>query len=238
MSDSPATSDAFLERCLGYPVIRLRDAESVGEGLSVAARHLDWMLDVKIRADRVADVALLTERGFRVIDTNVQLTRAAGELIFDGASCRFAAPGDEAAVRAVAASSFSQTRFHLDPRIPKADADRVKEEWAGNFFSGKRGEWMVIAEEGDQVAGFVQVLRGSGDSLVIDLVAVRLGSRGKGLGRAMIGFAAQTCLGRPVGMVVGTQISNVRSLRLYESLAFRVSDAHYVLHLHRQDLRQ
>jgi ribosomal protein S18 acetylase RimI-like enzyme len=86
--------------------------------------------------------------------------------------------------------------------------------------------------------GFVQVLRGKGDSLVIDLVAVRPGSRGKGLGRAMIAFAAQACLGQPAPMVVGTQISNLRSLRLYESLAFRVSAAEYVLHLHRQDLRQ
>jgi GNAT superfamily N-acetyltransferase len=238
MNDSVATRDAFLERCLGYPVIRLRNAAALEAGLAQVSGKRAWMLDVKVGVRRVAEVAALTERGFRVIDTNVQLTRRPGASVPGAASCRFAIATDEAAVRGVAAGSFSQTRFHLDPRIPKASADRIKEEWAGNFFSGSRGEWMVVAEDGGVVAGFAQILRDASGSLVIDLIGVQPSSRGKGLGRSMIAFASQACLGRAAPMIVGTQIGNTGSQRLYENLGFRVTDASYVLHLHREDLRQ
>jgi len=237
MSDTPANRDAFLERCLGHPVFRLRNPDAVEQALAQASSHPQWMLEVKVPVGRVADVAALTERGFRVIDTNVQLSRSAAEFSADGVAARHAKPQDEAAVRAVAATSFSQTRFHLDPRIEKSSADRVKEEWAGNFFSGKRGEWMIVAEDQGRVAGFLQLLRGVDGSLVIDLVGVLPGSRSKGLGRSMIAFAGQTCLGRAASMTVGTQVANTGSLRLYENLGFRVSGAWYVLHLHRGDLR-
>jgi len=237
MNDSVATRDAFLERCLGYPVFRLRNAAALEEGLGLASPHRAWMLEVKVAVARVAEVAALTGRGFHLVDTNVQLSRPAGAFAVEDVHCRHAEPADEATVRAVAASSFSQTRFHLDPRIGKRGADRVKEEWAGNFFSGKRGDWMIVAEDGGVVAGFLQVLRAAGGELVIDLVGVRPGSRGKGLGRSMIAFAAHACLGVSAPMIVGTQIANSGSLRLYENLGFRVSSASHVLHLHREDLR-
>jgi GNAT superfamily N-acetyltransferase len=237
MNDSVVTRDAFLERCLGYPVFRLRDAAALEQGLAQTSSHREWMLEVKVAVDRVADVGALTERGFRVIDTNVQLSRPAASFAAETVVCRHARPIDEAAVRAVAAASFTQTRFHVDPRIPKASADRVKEEWAANFFAGKRGEWMIVAEDGGRVAGFLQALRGAGGNLVIDLVGVLPGNRSKGVGRSMVAFAARSCLEREAPMIVGTQIGNSGSLRLYENLGFRVSGASYVLHLHREDLR-
>jgi dTDP-4-amino-4,6-dideoxy-D-galactose acyltransferase len=196
------------------------------------------MLEIKVDVSRVSDVRDLTERGFRVIDTNVQLTlpgapAVSGSLL----SCRHAVSTDEAAVRAIAAKSFTQTRFHLDPRIPQASANRVKEEWAGNFFAGRRGDWMIVAEDCGQVAGFLQALRTADDTLVVDLIAVRPESRGQGLGRSMIEFAGQSCFGGLGRTSVGTQISNIRSLRLYERMGFRISAAYYVLHMHRRDLR-
>jgi ribosomal protein S18 acetylase RimI-like enzyme len=237
MSDSAATRDGFLERCLGYPVFRLQNAAALEEGLAQASSHPRWMLEAKVAVGQVADVAALTARGFRVIDTNVQLERPAGAFPAGARSARHAQPADEAAVRAVAATSFSQTRFHLDPRIGGTDADRVKEQWAGNFFAGKRGEWMIVAEDGGRVAGFLQAFRTANRRLVIDLIGVEPGSRSKGLGRSMIPFAGQACLGAAAPMIVGTQVANLRSLRLYESLGFRVMGASYVLHLHREDLR-
>ena len=236
MNDGVANRDAFLERCLGYPVFRLPGAAALAEGLAQASSHLKWMLEVKIAVGELGDVAALTKRGFRVVDTNVQLARPAGTFAKGAAACRHAKPADEAAVRAVAAASFSQTRFHLDPRIGKANADRVKEEWAGNFFAGKRGEWMIVAEERGRVAGFLQALRAKNGSVVIDLIGVAPDSRSLGLGRSMIAFAGEACAAN-APMIVGTQIANSGSLRLYENLGFRVTGASYVLHLQSEDLR-
>lgn len=231
----PWARDAFLEQWLRYPVFRLREPGAAGEAIAQAAAHDQWMIETRVPVDRVADLALVTAHGFRLIDTNVQLARAAGSNDAETAGCRFAVAADEAEVRAIAAHAFSQTRFHLDPQIPKALANRIKEEWVGNFFAGRRGEWMIVAEHDRRVSGFCQVLRSAGDVLVIDLIAVAERGRGRRLAAAMIEYAAAACLGRPGAMIVGTQIANVRSLALYTRLGFSVSSASYIFHLHSQD---
>ncbi len=173
--------------------------------------------------------------GFRLVDTNVQLTRVAAPLKGSRGRCRFARPDDEPAVRGIAGSSFTQSRFHLDPEIPNATADRLKASWAGNFFTGKRGDWMVVAEEAGEVCGFLQLLRKSSECLIIDLIAVAKEQQGKGLGKEMIAFAAHACLKQPAAMLVGTQIANFGSLALYTRLGFEISSASYVLHLHQRE---
>jgi RimJ/RimL family protein N-acetyltransferase len=83
------------------------------------------------------------------------------------------------------------------------------------------------------VSGFLLVLER--DRLgVVDLVAVEPRVRGTGAAGALVGTwrAASPHLER---IVVGTQISNVRSLRAYGKLGFRVCSATHVLHRHPGD---
>jgi hypothetical protein len=54
---------------------------------------------------------------------------------------RMAIASDEVVVRAIATRSFASSRLHLDPRIPKAVADRSRAEWAGNFFHDRAMRW-------------------------------------------------------------------------------------------------
>jgi GNAT superfamily N-acetyltransferase len=230
---APFVEDGFLAQCLGYPVIRLRTAEAASQAIAHAARYPRWMIETKVAVGDVATTRELEDLGFRLVDTNVQLTRAAPAVVAAGDSrCRMAVPTDETAVRRIAATSFSKTRFHLDPRIPDTAANLVKEEWAANFFKGRRGDWMIVAGDDQGLTGFLQSLRAADGAVIIDLIAVSERGRNKGLGRAMIEFAATQCLGHATPLVVGTQIANVASLALYDSLGFRVSQASYVLHLH------
>lgn len=227
--------DDFLGRCLGHPVLRLRVPSAAGEAIAAAQEHPEWMIEARVPADRPDDAAALARHGFRIVDTNVQLTRAP-RAAAAAPRCRLARPADEPAVRAIAGSGFSQTRFHLDSRIPKADANRVKEEWAANYFRGKRGEWLVVAEDAEGVCGFNLVLRTPRDSLVVDLIAVAERGRRRGFGAELMEFAASECLGRPAEVAVGTQVANVNSLGLYVKLGFRPVNATYVFHLHRAEL--
>lgn len=224
--------DPWLSGLLGKPSYHLGDGDS-GTALAGLPGG-EAFVDAKVPVADVPRLVRLQDAGFRVIDTNVQLARAAGPLGAGDTRARFAAPDDAAAVRELAAAAFVQSRFYLDPLISDASASRVKAEWAGNFFAGKRGDWMVVAEEDSAVAGFLQLLRGD-DSVVIDLIAVAPGSRGRGIARSMIAFAASRCLERDAALTVGTQIGNPGSLALYESLGFSVVSAQYVLHLHRGD---
>ena len=106
----------------------------------------------------------------------------------------------------------------------------MKEAWAGNYFDGKRGEGLLVAERDGTVGGFLQVLE-RGDAGTIDLVALDPALRGSGAFAALI----RTWLVRRPAIarvVVGTQISNVRSLRAYGRVGFRVCAASYILHCH------
>ena len=133
----------------------------------------------------------------------------------------------------IAAEAFVYDRFHRDPAIGGVTASRIKADWAGNFFAGGRGEWMVTAGAPGKPEGFLQLLKGDDGAVAIDLVAVPLAHRGKGLARAMIAFAAEACLGRaathasrhPAGEpAIAVAVSG--------RLGFHVTGANYVFHLH------
>jgi ribosomal protein S18 acetylase RimI-like enzyme len=161
------------------------------------------------------------------MDTNVQLRRSGTPLAEGPASVRPAKMDDAAAVRVLAAEAFIYDRFHRDPQIGHETASRLKAEWAGNYFAGRRGDRMIVAEDQQGICGFLQLLS-TNNAAVIDLIAVDVRCRGKGIGRSMIALAAKGAR----DMVVGTQIANLPSLALYEKLGFQFASASYVLHLH------
>ncbi len=90
---------------------------------------------------------------------------------------------------------------------------------------------MVVAEMEGRVAGFNQLLRGSRGERVIDLIGVHPDFRRQGLGRALC-LAAEQHADGAAAMLVGTQVANIPSVRLYESLGYRLAHAHYVFHRH------
>lgn len=212
--------DAWLSQILGKPAWHLSGADfSAPEGHA--------FIDAKIAVDDVPAILALQAKGFAVMDVNVLLERPAGALARLGAA-REAMPDDASAVTSLASEVFVYDRFHRDPAIGHATASRLKAEWAGNYFRGARGDRMIVAEDGGHVCGFLQLLTAADGATVIDLIAVGPQNRGRGCARAMITLAAAD--GRP--MRVGTQIANLPSLALYESLGFRIASASYVLHLH------
>ena len=224
-------ADAWLGSILGRPAWTVTEQGSTPLGeLSKAPAFATAKLD----ASATGDVAALEGLGFRAVDMALTFDTSEAQL-GSSTAARFARPGDQSRVEAIAGSAFRYSRFHLDPRLPKALADRVKAAWAGNWFRGKRGDGMVVAEAGGRVAGFLQLLWAPQDCLVIDLIAVDAESARKGLARGMIGFAREKGTGdarRPRSMRVGTQAANIPSVRLYESLGFRLRGAQFVLHYH------
>lgn len=176
----------------------------------------------------VASGENLTKLGFFLVDTNVTY-------LYEGNApehqarvfVREARTEDENAVRAIASNIFSLTRFHVDPYIDINVAHKMKADWAGNYFSGKRGDLMLVAEMDGKVVGFNQILLRE-DMAIIDLIGVAKEAQGQGVGRALIGYMQKTY----TKILVGTQLSNNNSIALYEKMGFRYNDAHYVFHYH------
>lgn len=230
--------DEFLGQCLGRPVFRLQSAAAAPAALAAARAHGDWMIEARVAVEDVGALARLTAVGFRVIDTNVQLDCAPAALASVAISSdrwriRRAEAADRDVVRELCAAQMTTSRFHLDPRIGAEASARVKRDWVGNFFDGKRGDRLYVVDARDHVAGFLLVLE-RGTLGVIDLIAVEPRVRGTGAAGALVAVWRNDCplLER---IVVGTQISNTRSLRAYGKLGFKVCGATYVLHRHPGD---
>jgi ribosomal protein S18 acetylase RimI-like enzyme len=231
----PLLPDEFLAGIIGRPSFRVelppRGCDDAAIETIRAAQQQPVFLHARLPTDSLAAVAQLEAIGFRLIDTNVTLEcTAAGQYAVAGAT-RPARRDDRDAVMALAASSFAHSRLHLDPAIPTAVADRSRAEWAGNFFAGKRGDHMIVGESDRALAGFAQLLGPRDGVLTIDLIGVAPPFRRRGIAHTLI--AASAAIAGTQTLRVGTQIANTASLRLYETLGFRVVGSRYVLHYHR-----
>lgn len=134
----------------------------------------------------------------------------------------------------IASQSFTQSRFHKDRKIDFDTACIVKHEWVKNFFYGNRGDAMVIAEnENKQIIGFLLLILGNNNHWYIDLIAVDSYYRGKNIATKMfLYFIESSKLDQDQSILVGTQLSNNISIKLYEKLGFIYYGANYVYHSH------
>lgn len=231
--------DSWLAAIFGRPVWRV-DATKSGDGLSALESAGSVFAYAKCEVSRVSEVGALSDIGFRVVDTaltfeGVASAGSVSRCVSVGQVIRYANQNDPDTVCGIASRAFRFSRFHLDPQVPAGVADRIKASWAGNYFSGERGDGMVVAETNGQVVGFLQLLWGQEETLIIDLIGVAPESQGQGIARAMICYAAMNGIGdhrQPARIRVGTQAANTPSMRLYESLGLRMHSAQYVMHYH------
>jgi len=231
-TESTLTADVWLTDIFDCPVLRV-GTDPAGAPLSTLDSSQRFFAYAKLDVRQVNRLSMLTDAGFRVVDTALTFNGAiSGD---SGSHVRFARPEDRAQVVRIAGSAFRFSRFHLDPLVPPGVADTIKSSWAANYFEGKRGDGMVVAERDGQVVGFLQLLRAPQDRLIIDLIGVDPAWQGQGLGREMILHAARHGIGdggMPAELTVGTQAANTPSVRLYESLGMRLASAQYVAHHH------
>lgn len=235
MSGGRFEPDPWLSEKLGKPAFHCSSLPSDKESVAALRQRLSGKLfaDARVEVSNSAGAGTAREVGFSLIDVGLKF-RAAHEAITGPEEAdlqvTFAEASMADAVGLIAEQNFRFDRFHRDPQISHAAADAIKLDWARNYFSGLRGDWMVVALDAREPVGFLQLLRGKQDDLIIDLIAVSAAHQRKGIARAMISFATAHCSSGPV--MVGTQASNVASIRLYESIGFRFELAHYVFHHH------
>jgi ribosomal protein S18 acetylase RimI-like enzyme len=234
--DFAITADHWLGERLGKPTWRVVAATQGTEPLESLASRGKLFAYAKVPVTALTSVQALVAEGFFPVDVAVAFEGpAVGGTAAE--ACRYARADDRDAVTRIAGQTFEFSRFHLDPKIPREIADRLKAQWTASFFSGGRGDAMAVATVAGEVVAFLQLFYLPGDTLLIDLIGVARGFQGRGIARELIRFACtQPAPGRaaPGRVKVGTQIANTRSVRLYESLGLRLTDAQYVLHLHRE----
>ncbi len=221
--------DEWLTEVMRRHVFRVQgsgDASAIETHLREQARAFYF---AKVATDRVFDVQALAALGFVVVDTNVTFELAAEPTLVSSVDVGDIQPGEEEATLAIAGSAFRYSRFHLDPLVGLDLAHHVKREWIANYVKRVRGDTLLVARERGRVLGFLAPIVAHGTA-VIDLVAVAPDANGRGVGSALCAAFSARYRGMP--RIVGTQIANVPSIRLYTKLGFVLSKSAYVLHLH------
>lgn len=240
-SDSPKqsrfTSDEFLSDLLGIPALQL---SGHGSDVSVGNQSAGTFVWTKVPTEKLERIDELLRFGFKIVTTEIQLAYPVVDAVRSTpvrssesrVSVRSALPVDEESVCEIAATAFTEDRFHRDPKVGVAAARRIKRAWVENFFKGERGDRMLLAEGSDgAVAGFVQLLD-LPDATVIDLIAVDPSAQGNGVGRALAEAVLDDSRGSSREVRVGTQLTNTRSLKLYMELGFSIVASSHVLHRH------
>lgn len=226
--------DRWLASVIGRPAYTVKAAASAGSDPATIVGRLQregGFASAKLPATTVAQANRLVDAGFRVVDMALRFARQAGKGAAVPAT-RDAVPEDELRVREIAGIAFTCSRFHLDPRFPKDLANRIKAEWAGNYFRRQRGDAMLVAEADGVVAGFCQLILKDGRT-IIDLIAVDPAFSRRGLARQLVNGVVACAARKGVAassVVVGTQAANTASVNLYESCGFRLSGSTLVLH--------
>ena len=189
-------------------------------------------LYAKVAVTNIAAAQCLEGLHFHLIDTNVIFEKSVltKYQTKENTSVRFADPHDQEQTVMLARRSFIFSRFHLDHNIPRDLANTVKAQWVKNYFTGQRGTHMVVAAIDDRIKGFAQLIQ-EDDLLTIDLIAVDIEARNRGIAGDMIAFAECHCRGIK-RLRAGTQMANFPSIRFYEKMGFKMTETFYVFHYH------
>jgi ribosomal protein S18 acetylase RimI-like enzyme len=222
-------ADTWLGEVMRRPVFRVEGTGALGE---LAERRPGFYF-AKVATDQIEDVAQLSRLGFVVVDTAVTFEQPADAVVaapvLAGVEVGPLIASDVEAVLAIAGTAFRYSRFHLDPAVDPTLAHHIKRAWIESYVHGRRGDGLLVARRAGRPAGFLAHLQ-AGDHGVIDLIAVAAEAQGTRLGSALI--AAFVDHYRPHDRRVGTQISNLPSIKLYTKHGFTLARSQYVLHLH------
>lgn len=183
----------------------------------------------KVATDRQNLVNKAILKGFSLVTTEITFACSLDRLKGPVDYVRPAEPGDKEATGKIARKAFSHDRFHQDPML-RRHADAIKQGWVDNYFGGTRGDAMLIYEKDDSIHGFLQILRRNED-VIIDLIAVDESMRHCGVASSLINGLGNIFPGSK-RVVVGTQLTNVASMRLYSGRGFTPFKSNYVLHAH------
>lgn len=241
----PIQPDRWLSEIIERPAFRVV-AGKVGSGPEIqtqveehARRQPGAFYFAKVPCQQIATVRGLQSAGFFTCDTNVtlELSRPAqpGKPAPPGVGVRPYEGRDLEAVLDVAGSAFVFSRFHLDPEFPVSLAHLVKREWVRSSCQGRRGDRVFVGTVEDRPVGFLAALTVEGEgrkSAVIDLIGVGERHRGLRIGSALVEAFVDHYKTGCDSLLVGTQVANAPSVRLYERMGFSLLRSEYVLHKH------
>lgn len=183
-----------------------------------AAKALSWVQEAGFRLMDIRTTLHADVRAARPADAGVE------------ASLAMCKPSDLPTLRRIARVSHRDSRFYADPTL-RATADDLFETWIAKSCEGY-ADAVFVAERDGAPAGYITLHYSSPSDNRIGLFAVDPESRGRGIGRQLIGRAVEwLCAQGASESRVVTQGRNRDALRLYQKAGFRVESLQLWYHL-------
>lgn len=176
-------------------------------------------------SDDSTTIRLAEDNAFRFVDIRMTLERRLegsppfGEKISQVIIRPFIAQ-DVPTLRAIAKSSYRDSRFFFDPNFPPALASALYETWITKSCNGY-ADAVLVAEIQAQPVGYISCHISREGIGQIGLAGVSPDWEGNGIGKALLNASLGWFAGRgATRVVVVTQGRNYRALRLYEAGGF------------------
>lgn len=222
----PAARLDLLEACGSYAEARAAKQKLLASVLDQCGKSGVRHISARVDTGDFTTIHALEDAGFELIDgIQTFLLSLNGNHASEPSGTRLFEPKDLPEVLEIGRTAFIFDRFHADPALSTAVADRVNESWTRTCCLGIAADAVVVAEEEARVASYVscrndtQARRG-----VIILVATAEWARGRGAARRASAAALHWFAEHGAEAVeVGTQLRNIPAARLYESLGFRLT---------------
>lgn len=125
-------------------------------------------------------------------------------------------------------SAFVFDRFHSDQLIDNIKANALKKAWAENCINHRADA--VLIHQANDIEAFSGCIE-TDESIIIDLIAVKETSRGRGIGRALLASCEAYFQKKSSKIQASTQSSNLPSISLYKSCGFKLISKQITFHL-------
>ncbi|WP_121643526.1 GNAT family N-acetyltransferase [Bacillus vallismortis] len=139
-------------------------------------------------------------------------------------------PEDTEAICELARDSFAKSKYFQDPLLSREAANKIYQEWTRNNLNG-RAAVNVAAKYNGEIIGYIQGLS-KGDECILDLMAVKPGVEGRRIGFHLLANVIEHLeTQKHKTVTVGTQLHNVRAIRLFERMGFTAEQSYYDYHI-------
>ncbi|MGA7729697.1 MAG: GNAT family N-acetyltransferase [Chloroflexia bacterium] len=182
-----------------------------------------------------ATIRLAEAANFHFVDTRAtyekKLRPESAVITGPDPAIRLAQPADVPALRAIARTGYTDSRFYNDPRFPRHLCDRLYETWIEKSCSGY-ADAVLVAHMQDVPVGYITChLQNEGQGQ-IGLVGVSGLVQAKGIGTRLVEAATSWFATRDVRTIsVVTQGRNIAAQRLYQRAGFLLSSMDIWYHL-------
>lgn len=139
-------------------------------------------------------------------------------------------PGDTDEICQLANDAFTKSRYFHDPYLSREAANKIFQGWTRNNLTG-RADINIAAKYKGEMIGYLQGLS-KGDEYVLDLMAVKPSYEGKRVAFHLLAhLIEQPETLKHKTVTAGTQLHNVRAIRLYERMGFTAVQSYYYYHI-------